>query len=121
MLSVPHGKWTWNLTKVRLVLIQIFRSDWIQFKGAVVTKVHAILMHVMVWVNPMWSYPSPASQRLKDFQWKTEIADLLFADDPNNLLSCAEQLIKAIVDKVEGENMWQDATQDSLISDSNYG
>ena len=54
----------------------------------------------------MWSYPSPASQRLKDFQWKTEIADLLFADDPDNLLSCAEQLIKAIVDEVEGENMW---------------
>ena len=69
----------------------------------------------------MWSYLSPISQRLKDFQWKTEIADLLFADDPDNLLSHAEQLIEAIVDKVEGENMWQDATQDSLISDSNYG
>ena len=103
------------------MLIQIFRSDWVQFEGAVVTKVHTILMHVMVWVNPMWSYPSPASQRLKDFQWKTEIADLLFADDPDNLLSRAEQLIEAIVDKVEGENMWQDATQDSLVSDSNYG
>ena len=68
----------------------------------------------------MWSYPSPVSQRLKDFQWKTEIADLLFADDPNNSLSHAEQLIEAIMDKVKGENMWQDATQDSLISDSNY-
>ena len=88
------------------MLIQIFRSDWVQFEGAVVTKVHTILMHVMVWVNPMWSYLSPASQRLKDFQWKTEIADLLFANDPDNLLSCAEQLIKAIVDEVEGENMW---------------
>ena len=53
MLSVPHGKWTWNLTEVRLVLIQIFRSNWVQFEGAVVIKVHAILMHVMVWVNPM--------------------------------------------------------------------
>ena len=69
----------------------------------------------------MWSYPSPASQRLKDFQWKTEIADLLFTDNPDNLLSHAEQLIKAIIDKVKGENMWQDAMQDSLISDSNYG
>ena len=88
------------------MLIQIFRSDWVQFKGTVVTKVHTILMHIMVWVNPMWSYPSPASQRLKDFQWKTEIADLLFANDPDNLLSCAEQLIKAIVDKVKRENMW---------------
>ena len=88
------------------MLIQIFRSDWVQFKGTVVTKVHTILMHVMVWVNPMWSYPSPASQRLKDFQWKTEIADLLFTDNPDNLLSHAEQLIKAIIDKVKGENMW---------------
>ena len=103
------------------MLIQIFRSDWVQFEGAVVTKVHTILMHVMVWVNPMWSYPSPASQRLKDFQWKTEIADLLFADDPDNLLSHAEQLIEAIIDKVKRENMWQDAMQDSLVSDSNYG
>ena len=68
----------------------------------------------------MWSYPSPASQRLKDFQWKTEIADLLFADDPDNSLSRAKQLIKAIIDEVEGENIWQDAMQDSLISDSNY-
>ena len=69
----------------------------------------------------MWSYLSPASQRLKDFQWKTEIADLLFADDSNNSLSHAKQLIEAIMDKVKRENMWQDATQDSLISDSNYG
>ena len=88
------------------MLIQIFRSDWVQFEGAVVTKVHTILMHVMVWVNPMWSYLSPASQRLKDFQWKTEIADLLFADDPDNSLSHAKQLIKAIIDEVEGENIW---------------
>ena len=69
----------------------------------------------------MWSYLSPVSQRLKDFQWKTEIADLLFADDSNNSLSHAKQLIEAIMDKVKRENMWQDATQDSLISDSNYG
>ena len=54
----------------------------------------------------MWSYLSPASQRLKDFQWKTEITDLLFADDPDNLLSYAEQLIKAIIDEVKEENMW---------------
>ena len=87
------------------MLIQIFRSDWVQFEGAVVTKVHAILMHVMVWVNPIWSYLSPALQRLKDFQWKTEITDLLFANDPNNSLSHAKQLIEAIIDEVEGENM----------------
>ena len=53
----------------------------------------------------MWSYLSPISQRLKDFQWETEIADLLFTDDPDNSLSCAEQLIEAIINKVKGENM----------------
>lgn len=70
-------------------------------------------------MNPDWTYPAAASKELRDFYWDQEIRDLLFnnnrrarqqshASVNKDDLSCAQELIKNIIDTVQNDSTWRD-------------
>ena len=81
--------------------------EWINLESQVISKMQAILCHVMVWIDPTWTYPSAASQQLKDFQWCDEASSILFSQYADSKAHAGEFLDK-LKEEVSNENMWCD-------------
>ncbi|KAJ9225074.1 hypothetical protein DTO027B5_2354 [Paecilomyces variotii] len=73
-------------------------NSWVELQTKVINPLKAVLKHIMFWYHPEWRYPSPASDRLKSFQWAHKLQATLFlgAEDPNTAAHFINKLLNKI-------------------------
>lgn len=77
--------------------------------------IQQILAHIMVWVQPEWSYPPPTSQCYKEFSWESEVQIVLFADVVEEGNTLTDEFLSCLMKQVQNDCMWQDSLNKKQI------
>jgi len=101
-------------------------NHWMTVNRNVADPLRKIMRHVMLWYSRSWKYPAARDDKLRSFNWSTEIERVLFRNAilPKDMLppwhgkdseSVSEKLLRDIWDYVEAEAKFREPALKQLV------
>ncbi|KAL2801569.1 hypothetical protein BJX63DRAFT_438697 [Aspergillus granulosus] len=91
-------------------------KTWTELHKTVMNKVKDLLKHVCIWVKPEWVFPERAAEQLQKFDFVDEIHKVFWDSKPEERTTSIK-LIKAIIELVKEDSLWQDKEITEQIQD----